>query len=287
MLNTNFWMSVMSRKSLNEKTSAGALTGIAAAPEASSRFPRGTRIREVPAVRRAGQILRYLAGSEAGLTVSKLALALDIIPSTCLHILRELMAAHLVAFDPNGKTYRLGLGLLSLTNGLRIHDSFIRAAEQRLWHFAQETGISVSAQERDRNDAVIVAAVAAGEGLEAPLGKRVALLSAAGGRLFAGHLDWSRSETQKQFARVPWHKPPIFNDWLKEVEIAKSRGYAVDNGNFRLGVTSIAASVPDNKGVVRRVISINVVTAQVNAKRISALVRSLKTTGSDISNVVP
>lgn len=264
-----------------------ASTGAAATPEATSRVPRGTRIREVPAVRRAGQILGLLAGSQAGLTVTGLARELDIIPSTCLHILRELMAAHLVAFEPNGKTYRLGLGLLNLTKGLRMHDAFILAAEQRLARFAQETGLSVSAQERDGTEAVIVAAVTAGEGLEAPLGKRVALLSAAGGRLFAGHSDWTKSEMLKQFARVPWNNPPSFDDWLKEVEIAKARGYAIDNGNFRLGVTSVAASVPDKKGVVRRVISINVITAQVNTKRISAFVRALKATGEDISSVLP
>lgn len=219
--------------------------------------------------------------------MSKLARDLDIIPSTCLHILRELMAAHLVAFEPNGKTYRLGLGLLHLAKGLRVHDAFILAAEQRLLRFAQEHGVSVSAQERDGIDAVVVAAVTAGEGLEAPLGKRVALLSAAGGRLFAGHVDWSRSEMQKQFARVPWQNPPNFDDWLEEVEIAKSRGFTVDNGNYRLGVTSIAASVPSKDGVVRRAISINVVTAQVDAQRISTLVRALKAAGADISEMIP
>lgn len=267
------------------RATASASTG-AAAPERSSRVPRGTRIREVPAVRRAGQILGLLAGSQDGQTVSKLARDLDIIPSTCLHILRELMAAHLVAFEPNGKTYRLGLGLLTLAKGLRTQDAFILAAEQRLARFAQEHGVSVSAQERDENDAVVVAVVTAGEGLEAPLGKRVTLLSAAGGRLFAGHVDWTSSEMHKKFAQVPWQNPPNFDDWLEDVEIAKARGYAVDNGNFRLGVTSIAASVPNKDGVVRRTISINVVTAQVDAQRISAFVRALKATSAEISDTL-
>lgn len=247
---------------------------------------RGMRIREVPAVRRATLILDRLASSHGGMTVSALARDLDIIPSTCLHILRELVAAHLVAFEPNGKTYRLGLGLLRLTLGLRTQDAFILAAERHLVLFAREYGISVSAQERDGKDGVVVAVATAGEGLEAPLGKRVALLSAAGGRLFAGSVDWPRSELQKQFQRVPWQDAPAFANWLEEVEFARSHGYAVDEGQFRLGVTSVAAAVPDKDGTVRRAISINVVSAQLDAKRVSVLIGALRETAANIANML-
>jgi DNA-binding IclR family transcriptional regulator len=280
-------MSDQPSKSEAQAGAGGVASAAPAAPAGTARAPRGARIREVPAVRRAALILGHLARSPTGLSVSKLARDLDIIPSTCLHILRELMAAHLIAFEPSGKTYRLGLGLLLLAKGLRTHDAFILAAEQRLVRFAGEHGVSVSAQERDEADAVVVAAVTAGEGLEAPLGKRVALLSAAGGRLFGGHVDWTRSELRRQFARVHWQNPPNFDDWLEEVEVAKSRGYAIDNGNFRLGVTSIAAAVPGKSGTVIRAISINVVTAQVDAQRVSTFVRALKATGTDIAAALP
>lgn len=273
-------------KERSKPANAAKRTGSARVVPSPAKAVRGTRIREVPAVRRAALILGRLATSQSGMTVSVLARDLDIIPSTCLHILRELAAAHLVAFEPNGKTYRLGLGLLSLTMGLRTQDAYILAAEQRLVRFAQENGISVSAQERDGKDAVVVSVVTAGEGFEAPLGKRVALFSAAGGRLFAGHVDWPRAEMQKQFSRVPWQEPPAFEEWLKEVELARSRGYAIDEGRFRLGVTSIAAGVPGKDGSVRRAISINVVSAQLDPKRVSVLVHALRVTAASIADML-
>ncbi|CAN5446049.1 IclR family transcriptional regulator [soil metagenome] len=275
------------RTERRDRAEPGAADGAAVDAANAAPAARGKRIREVPAVRRATSILELLARSRGGLTLSKLARDLEIIPSTCLHILRELMAAHLVAFEPKGKTYRLGLGLLALSKGLRTHDAFIITAEQHIERFAQEHGISVSAQERDESDAVIVATATAGEGLEAPLGRRVALLSAAGGKLFAGHVDWTRAQMLEQFERVPWQNPPDLDDWLEDVEVARQRGYAIDSGTFRLGVTSIAASVPDRNGLVNRVISINVVTAQVDAQRLSALVRALKATATDIAEALP
>ncbi|MBM0204693.1 helix-turn-helix domain-containing protein [Micromonospora sp. STR1s_5] len=77
-----------------------------------------TRERAVPAVTRAASILRVLARSEAPLGVQAIARELKLVPSTCLHILRALVAEELVAFDPDTKRYRLDVGILSLARHL-------------------------------------------------------------------------------------------------------------------------------------------------------------------------
>jgi DNA-binding IclR family transcriptional regulator len=251
-----------------------------------SALDKQLRVRAVPSVRRATAVLRHLSRHAEGQTVSRIARELDIIPSTCLHILRELIAAGMVSFEPNGKTYRLGLGLLHLANELVAHDRFIQAARQRLQRFAHEHGVSASAQQRDGDDVVIVAAVTASEGLEAPLGGRYPLLCAAGGRLFASSTGWPIGQLRRQFERVRLQKPLDFDTWVQEVAQAKSRGYAIDNGSFRVGVTSIAASVPGRDGSVWRAISINVVSAQLDASRIDAHVDALCTVGADIAEAM-
>ena len=188
------------------------------------RSPKNLRIREVPAVRRAVAILDHLGRHADGHSASNIARHLGIIPSTCLHILRELSAGHLVAFEPNGKLYKLGWEVLSLAKQLSRHDPFIQSAQPRLNRFAQQYDTSVSAQERDGEDVVIVAATAASEGLQAPLGRRLPCLSAAGGRLFASHTGWNATQLREHFDRVKWQNPPSFPAWLKEVEQADKRG---------------------------------------------------------------
>lgn len=253
---------------------------------AATTMPDGARIREVPAVRRATAILRHLARHADGQTVSRIARDLDIIPSTCLHILRELMAAHLVAFEANGKTYRLGLGLLLLAKELSSRDVFIQAAQPTLERFAHEHGVSVSAQQRDGDESVIVAAVTASEGLEAPLGKRVALFSAASGRLYAAHPGWTLAQLRSRFDRVRWQRPPAFEAWQDEVARARARGWAVDNGDFRVGITSVAVGVPGKDGSVWRTISINVVSAQLDATRTASYTQALQASGAAIAAAV-
>ena len=59
----------------------------------------------VPAVSRAAAILRLLGRTAEPQGVQAIARSLNIIPSTCLHILRTLVIEELVAFDPNTKLY--------------------------------------------------------------------------------------------------------------------------------------------------------------------------------------
>src|SRR5437879_210573 len=66
--------------------------------------------RQVPAVTRAIAILRLLGKTEAPLGVNAIARALGLIPSTCPHILRVLVAEELVSFDAKTKLYNLDAG---------------------------------------------------------------------------------------------------------------------------------------------------------------------------------
>lgn len=243
----------------------------------------GPRIRTVPAVKRAAAILKHLSRHADGLTVTRLASDLDIIPSTCLHILRELMAAHLVAFEANGKIYKLGFGILALAKELRFHEPFIHAAQPRLEAFAREHGVSVSAQQRDGEESVVLAAVTASEGLEAPLGIRVPVLSSASGQVFAANSGWTRAQMASRFARVRWQMKPDFETWLQHVDEARQRGYAIDDGNFRVGITAVSVAVAGRGPEVVRTISINVVSAQLDAKRASRLLNSLLRTASEVA----
>ena len=80
-------------------------------------------IRAVPAVSRAIAILRLLGRTLAPMGVKAIAEALDLVPSTALHILRVLVAEELVKADA-GKQYTLGMGTLALARGSLESDDF-------------------------------------------------------------------------------------------------------------------------------------------------------------------
>ena len=80
---------------------------------------------KAPAISRAAAILRLLGKSDAPLGLQTIARTLDLVPSTCLYVLRALVAEELVAFDADTKRYSLEAGVLTLArHWLRLNGAF-------------------------------------------------------------------------------------------------------------------------------------------------------------------
>jgi DNA-binding IclR family transcriptional regulator len=245
------------------------------------------RTREVPAVRRATAVLWHLARHPDGLPLSRIARDLDVLPSTCLHILRELIAGRLVAFEPNGKLYRLGTGVLTLARQLTQQNPFVQAAQPVLTRLSREFAVGASAQERAADDdLVVVAAASVLPGDMVSPGARTPLFTSASGRLIAAYNGFTEVELRRRFARVRWQDPPELETWLKEVRAARRAGYATDEGHFRKGITAIAAPILDAEGGAERAISITTITAQLDARSRRQLTRAVQAAADEITQAL-
>jgi DNA-binding IclR family transcriptional regulator len=253
----------------------------AAAPAST---PRG---REVPAVRRACSALWLLARHPEGLSLSRIARDLEILPSTCLHILRELAAARLLAYDANGKLYRLGSGVLELGRHLTQKNPFVQVAQPHLIRLSREFVVGSSAQERDgEDDLVVVAAASVLPGDMVTPGGRTPLLTAASGLLMAAFGGFDDAELRRRFARVRWQNPPDVDDWLADVRAARRAGHAIDEGRFRRGITAIAAPVFNPDGTVDRAISVTAVSAQLEDASRRNLTRAVEAAAAEITKAL-
>jgi len=240
--------------------------------------------REVPAVRRACAVLWLLARHPEGVSLASAARELEIIPSTCLHILRELAAARFVSYDPRAKLYRLGGGVLSLSLELTQQNPFVRAAQPLLNRLSREFGVGASGQERTTEDdllVVIAASVLPGD-LVSP-GALRPLFTSASGRLMAAFGNFTEAELRRGFARVEWQVAPTWAQWLEEVRSARELGYATDEAHFRKGLTAIAAPVPNAVGRVDRAISATAISAQLDPGKRKKLVAEVKRCAAEIS----
>src|ERR1700691_5239286 len=112
-------------------------------PEAAQpRPPRRPAARKAPAVTRAIAILRLLGKSSEPLGVNAVARELDLIPSTCLHILRVLVTEELVAFDPESKHYSLDEGIVAIARSVLRRNSFASVVQQGLDQLSQRYGVA-------------------------------------------------------------------------------------------------------------------------------------------------
>jgi DNA-binding IclR family transcriptional regulator len=239
-----------------------------------ARATKTSRVRQVPSVTRAMAILRTLAASDTPLGVSAVARAVGIVPSTCLHILRALAEEGAVTFDNETKRYWLGAGLLPFTRKFLHGSPFVKIVQPLLEEFTAKWRVTTAAVQLsdERHFTVTNAANAPADfSLQIVVGTRFPALISATGRCFAAFSGWPIEKLATEFAKLKWQAPPVYKAWLKEVEMTRRRGYAVDQGNYIRGVTIIAAPVFDYDKNVSSYVCVIVLAEQISGERFQSV----------------
>ena len=126
---------------------------------AESKPAKGVRVRPVPAVTRSIAILRLLGEHKQPLTLKTVAEALHLVPSTCLHILRVLVAEDLVTLDPGTKRYALGTGMISLARSVLEGGGFTQLVQPVLDRLAAQFSVTAMGVEITARQTVMVLAL--------------------------------------------------------------------------------------------------------------------------------
>ena len=201
---------------------------------------------KAPAISRAAAILRLLGKRDAPLGVQAIARELGMVPSTCLHVLRALVAEEFVSFDPDTKRYALEAGVLTLARHWLRRNRFNDLAQpmlDRLSNTYDVTMLGVHIVGLDH--IIVVAASQTGQNfqLSAQIGSRFPALISATGRCIAAFGEHSEPELRARFKTLRWDDAPTFDQWKSQVGETRGQGFAVDAGNYIAGVTVIAAPV--------------------------------------------
>lgn len=243
-------------------------------PAAKPRAPR-----HVPAVTRAVAILRYLAKSREPIGVVPLARELKLIPSTCLHIVRILAQEGLVIFNPQTKRYALGPGVLSFASAYSLRNPFVQLVRTHLEELSKSQDCAFAAVEESGPDHYIVVAVAdvnAGLSVRLSPGTRFPALVSATGQCFAAFSNLTTAQLKERFVKLRWDNPPTFAAWLKQVERVRTQGYAVDVGNYILGISIVAVPVFNDSGTMLGCVAAVGLREQFVDRRLATLIEGMR-----------
>ena len=201
---------------------------------------------KAPAISRAAAILRLLGKSDTPLGVQAIARELGLVPSTCLYILRALVAEEFVAFDADTKRYSLEAGVLTLARHWLRRNRFNDLAQPVLDRIAHAFDVTMLGVNIVGLDHIIVVTVSQSEHnfqFSTQIGSRFPALISATGRCIAAFGDHSEAEIEARFKTLRWDEPPSFDEWKAQVRQTRAQGFAVDEGNYMSGVTVVAAPV--------------------------------------------
>src|ERR1700744_3655264 len=215
-------------------------------PRADRALTKALRGSKAPAIARAVAVMRLLGKSDSPLGVQAIARELGLVPSTCLHVLRALVAEDFISFDPETKLYSLEAGVLTLARQWLRRNPFSELAQPLLDDIAQSfnvTGLGVQIVGLEHMIVSAVSRSATDFQFSAEIGSRFPALISATGRCIAAFGDHSEDELETRFRALRWDEPPSFETWKTQVRQTRTRGFAIDDGNYISGVTVIAAPV--------------------------------------------
>lgn len=99
--------------------------------------------------------------------------------------------------------------------------------------------------------------------IQVEIGSSSPALIGAAGRCVAAFGRFTRSEIERKFQALRWYRAPSLKQWRAQVESARKSGYAVDEGNYFQGLTTVAVPILDENGVITHAVDAVGVSEQI------------------------
>lgn len=234
-------------------------------------------------------ILRHLATEGRPVRAAQVSRDLRINPSTCFNILRTLVRERMLDFEPQGKTYALGPGVVDLAERMLAGGGALRTAMPLMERVARKHGVTVGLWQRIDDNRMMLSGVAESEAdtrIQLRVGQRLPLLIGALGRLMAKHAGLDRAELKKRFDALRWQVPLKFDAFLAEAEQAHKRGWSVDAGGYMKGVTTISVPVFERDTSLRLVCGATMFSGQFDAAGLKAIAEDMTVLGNNLSRLL-
>jgi DNA-binding IclR family transcriptional regulator len=245
----------------------------------------------VPALARGLEILSYFTREQPILSGARISKITGLPRASVFRMLQTLeLAGYLVRVGEPGThpSYRLGVAVLRLgfeyLNSQEITEQG-RPVIESLCDFCGYTSHIVV---RDERDVVIVAKA---------LGRKASFHSIQVGTRLPAHatvlgrvlmIGMSLPEIEKLYARHDMtlytkHTPRSSAELKARIDEAQAQGYAVSQGGFESGISTIAAPVFDEERKVCAAVSITVMSSSIDALALPSLIEQVKEAASQLT----
>ena len=202
---------------------------------------------QVRSVSLAFAVLRALAARSAGATLSEVARAVDLSPSSTLNLLRTLVAEGAVERVEDTRRYALVPGWSATGPGPDRLDQLIERARGPARAFAEAHECTVGLWRATSADRIALVALwesGAATRIHMVIGQRQPIGGGSSGRALAAAERVSEAELRRRFDAVRWPQPLVFAEYREQVVQSAERGYAIDDGFSHSGICSLSVAIP-------------------------------------------
>lgn len=201
-----------------------------------------------PSVNKAFEILKALGDASEGMGISALARKLGIGKSTVHGITTAMEEVGVVIRDGRTKRFRVGFTLLELMRKALAGLELAQVAKKPMEILVERTEETAFLGVLNRDHVTIVETVDSPKEFKvtAPRGTRLSLRAGAVGKIFLANMKREKALEFLHKKGLKLYTPNSITDmdrYLKELDRVIEKGYAIDDGEYLMGVTAIGAPI--------------------------------------------
>lgn len=193
------------------------------------------------------QLLQLLSVSGRPLSLKEIAEQAELPKSTAFGLLTTMREYDVISQGTDGK---YGLGLRLFEYGCQIGRSWdiSAAAKPYMEHLAADTGASVMLSICEGGSVITLDQVEARDKLRivSDAGARLPIYCTSQGKVFLAHMPRAQAEKLLRRQSMTQFTPHTITDvsaLLQEVDACRTNGFAIENGEYKIGLRSISAPV--------------------------------------------
>ena len=243
---------------------------------------------QVRALDRALQILSSFSLDKPELSLSALAIATDLAPSTTLRLLSILMQYGYVEKSPDTDRYRIGVGMFE-RGSIYIQTTSIEVeAKDALAALARASNQTASLGVLDRGDIVHIAVIPPDRAIRyyAPLGQREMAHSTGLGKVLLSGLSDEQLEDLVNRQGLPSRTDrtvTTISALRSQLGEIRERGFAMDNEESLIGLRCIAAPIFDERNRITAAVSASGLAAEFTDQTIPEILLQVRRTAEAVS----
>lgn len=236
-------------------------------------------------------ILSLFSQEKDQLTLTEISKETGINKTTVYRFLKSLTEIGIVHKNIHKNTYQLGIALYELGNKVNLKSNLIDLSHPLLLELVKEIDITVHLATLDNFEVLYLDKIKSKKTLQMStfIGARVPAYCTALGKSI---LAFIKEDELKYYLASCSFKKRTKNtldnedDLIKQLQIIRKKGYAIDKEEFEEGLYCLAAPVFDPNVYPIAPISISGTPLEISNSKISVLQKRLKNTANKITNIL-
>ena len=241
-------------------------------------------------VAKAMELLQLMSRAGKPLLLKELAALCGYPKSTVFGLLTTMRAYDVVTQTPDGR-YALGMRLFEYGRQVERSWDISLVAHPYMERLCQQTGASVMLSICEGDSVITLDQVEARDKLRvvSDTGSRLPVYCTSQGKIFLAYMPAAEARKllqRQKFAQFTPHTVTDIHALQQELERCRENGYAIENGEYKIGLRSISAPVFSVEGKVRYAVGVIGMFRSVHSEEFTGAVEQVKATAAMLSAAI-